>query len=129
MKLEFGYGNGVQTVEVRSKNLIAVLESNPIAHERRGEEAVRYALANPIGAPLLRQKVSPGQKIAIVTSDISRPLPSYDVLPAVLDELYAGGAKPEDITATEAGEIRRLITVLRGSAGSILPPESDQTQM
>ena len=108
MKLEFGYGNGVQTVEVSEKNLIAVLESNPIAHERWGEEAVRYALANPIGAPLLREKVKPGQKIAIITSDISRPLPSYDVLPAVLDELYAGGAKPEDVTVVLAlGSHRR----------------------
>lgn len=102
MKLEFGYGSGVQIVEVRSENLLAVLESNPVAHEHRGAEAVRHALANPIGAPLLRHKVKPGQKIAIVTSDISRPLPSYDVLPAVLDELYAGGAKPEDITVVLA---------------------------
>ena len=102
MKLEFGYGNGIQTVEVPEKNLLAVLESNPVDHERHGEEAVRYALANPIGVPLLRQKVKPGQKIAIVTSDISRPLPSYDVLPAVLDELYAGGVKPEDITVVLA---------------------------
>ena len=102
MKLEFGYGLGVQTVEVPEKNLLAVLESNPVAHERRGEAAVRWALANPIGAPLLRQKVQKGEKIAVVTSDISRPLPSYDVLPAVLDELYAGGVLAEDITVVLA---------------------------
>ena len=48
MKLEFGYGSGVQTVEVPEENLLAVLESNPKEHLRRGEEAVRYALANPI---------------------------------------------------------------------------------
>ena len=102
MKLEFGYGHGTQTVEVPEKNLIAVLGSNPVAHHRRGEDAVRWALANPIGAPLLRQKVQRGQKIAIVTSDISRPLPSYEVLPAVLDELYAGGVLAEDITVVLA---------------------------
>ena len=108
MRLEFGYGSGVQTVEVPEKNLLAVLESNPKEHERRGEDAVRYALANPIGAPLLRHVVKAGQKIAIVTSDISRPLPSYDVLPAVLDELYAGGAMAEDITVVLAlGSHRR----------------------
>lgn len=108
MKLEFGYGSGVQTVEVPEHNLLAVLESNPKEHERRGEDAVRYALANPIGAPLLRHVVKAGQKIAIVTSDISRPLPSYDVLPAVLDELYAGGAMAEDITVVLAlGSHRR----------------------
>ena len=102
MKLEFGYGTGVQVVEVPEQNLLAVLESNPVVHERRGEDAVRYALANPIGAPLLREIVHGGQKIAIVTSDISRPLPSYDVLPAVLDELYAAGISAEDITVVLA---------------------------
>jgi len=98
MKLEFGYGHGVQTVEVPDRNLAAVLTSNPMEHARRGEAAVRYALQNPIGAGPLRELVKPGQKIAIVTSDISRPLPSYEVLPAVLDELYAAGCAKKDIT-------------------------------
>ena len=102
MKLEFGYGHGVQTVEVPERNVAAVLMSNPMEHERRGEEAVRYALQNPIGARPLRELATPGQKIAIVTSDISRPLPSYDVLPAVLDELYAAGCAKEDITVVFA---------------------------
>ena len=34
MKLEFGYGVGVQTVELPEKNLIGVLKSNPMPHER-----------------------------------------------------------------------------------------------
>lgn len=102
MKLEFGYGQGVQTVDVPDKNLLDVLVSNPIEHERRGEEAVRYALENPIGSERLSDMVNGEMKIAIVTSDISRPLPSYDVLPAVLDELYSGGAKKENITVVLA---------------------------
>ena len=102
MKLEFGYGRGIQAVEVPEKNLIDVLVSNPMEHERRGEAAVRYALQNPIGAPALRELVKPGRKIAIVTSDISRPLPSYDVLPSVLDELYAAGCRAKDITVVFA---------------------------
>ncbi len=108
MKLEFGYGSGVQTVELPEKNLVAILESNPVAHERRGEDAVRYALAHPIGAGLLRDTVKADQRVAIITSDISRPLPSYDVLPAVLDELYAAGLSPSQITVVFAlGSHRR----------------------
>lgn len=102
MKLEFGYGKTVQTVEVPEKNLMAVLTANPMDHQRRGAEAVRWALEHPIGSPRLRELAKPGQKVVIVTSDISRPLPSYDVLPSVLDELYAGGVKREDITAVLA---------------------------
>ena len=102
MKLDFGYGKTVQTVEVPDGNLLAVLTANPMVHERRGEEAVRYALAHPIGSRPLRELAKPERKTAIVTSDISRPLPSYDVLPAVLDELYAAGVERENITVVLA---------------------------
>ncbi|MDO5399587.1 MAG: nickel-dependent lactate racemase [Eubacteriales bacterium] len=98
MKLEFGYGPGVQTVELPEKNLMGVLVSNPMDHKRRGAEAVRHALAHPIGAPNLRTLPRPGQKIVIITSDISRPIPSWEVLPPVLAELEAAGCRPADIT-------------------------------
>ena len=102
MNLEFGYGNSTQTVEIPDKNLIDILVSNEMEHAFKGQEAVRKALASPIGAPTLDKLVKPGQKIAIITSDISRPLPSYDVLPVVLDTLYAAGASREDITVVFA---------------------------
>ena len=118
MTLEFGYGNTVQKVEVPNGNLLAILQANPMDHARHGQEAVRYALENPIGAPRLETLVKPGMKIAIVTSDISRPLPSYDMLPPVLEALASAGIPMEDITVvfalgshrchTEA-EMRRLV--------------------
>ena len=98
MKLEFGYGTGVQTVEVPDKNLLAELVSNPMTHARTGEAAVRYAMQHPIGSEKLHTLVKPGQKVAIITSDISRPMPTWQVMPAVLDELYAAGVAGEDIT-------------------------------
>jgi len=102
MNLEFGYGNGTQVVNVPDQNLKAVLYANEMEHQYRGREAVRQALENPIGAAKLRTIVKPGQKIAIVTSDISRPVPSFDILPGVLDELYAAGVAREDITVVFA---------------------------
>ena len=98
MNIEFGYGDGIQNVNVPDKNLMGVLMSNPMEHERRGADAVEYALENPIGSPRLHTLVNPNQKIVIITSDISRPLPSFDVVPAVLDELYKGGVPKENIT-------------------------------
>ena len=102
MRLEFGYGTGVQAVEVPEKNLLGILRANEVPHALHGEAAVRWALAHPIGAPQLRELPKPGQKIAIVTSDISRPLPSYEVLPAVLEELFAAGIPTADITVVLA---------------------------
>lgn len=102
MQLEFGYGSGVQTVELPQENLLSVLHAAPIGHERRGPDAVSWALAHPIGSAPLHALARPGQRIAIVTSDITRPLPSYQILPGVLDELYRAGVRPEDITVVLA---------------------------
>ena len=102
VRLEFGYGNGKQYVSVPRQNLIGTLQANEIPHGPRGREAVAWALENPVASPKLRELVRPGQKIAIVTSDISRPFPTCEVLPAVLDELYRGDVKPEDITVVFA---------------------------
>ncbi|WP_195268855.1 nickel-dependent lactate racemase [Eubacterium sp. 1001713B170207_170306_E7] len=98
MQLEFGYGQSTQKVNVPDQNLIRVLTANPVEHKREGTEAVRYALAHPIGSVRLKDRVRTGLRIAIITSDVSRPLPSYDVLPDLLDELYEGGICPENIT-------------------------------
>ena len=98
MELEFGYGTGVQRVTVPDRNVTDILLSNPMEHPLRGEAAVRHALAHPIGAQKLRELPKPGQKTVIVTSDISRPLPTYDLLPPVLEELDAAGIPREDVT-------------------------------
>ena len=97
MELEVGFGNGVQRFTVPERNLQGVLTPNPVPHALTGEREVRRALSSPIGAPLLREVIHPGEKIAIITSDITRPMPTYTVMPALLDELYAGGARPEDM--------------------------------
>ena len=64
----------------------------------RGEAEVVRALRDPIGSQRLRDIVRPGETVAIVTSDLTRPMPTALVMPALLDELYAGGVRPEDIT-------------------------------
>ena len=54
MKLEFGFGTGVQTVEVPDKNLMGVLMSNDVPRELMNEAEVVRALENPIGTPRLK---------------------------------------------------------------------------
>ena len=98
MILEFGYGKRMESVTLPEKNLIANLTANPMMHPRSGVDAVVYALNNPIGSNRLSNLVHPGQTVAIITSDISRPMPTWDVLPSVLEELYLGGIAKEDIT-------------------------------
>ena len=98
MKLELGFGQGTQPLEVPDQNVMGVLEPNPVPAGLTGTAEVARALAEPIGAPLLRQVVRPGETVAIVTSDITRPCPTAKILPPVLAELEAGGIRREDIT-------------------------------
>ena len=98
MKLEFGFGTGRQVVQLPEENLMGVLHANEIPAGLTGEDAVRAALDAPIGAPMLNEVVRPGEKVVIVTSDITRPCPSWVVLPPLLDRLYEAGIRREDIT-------------------------------
>ena len=98
MDFELGFGAGTQKISVPDKNILAVLTPNEVERGLTGEAEVKRALCEPIGTGRLRDIIRPGEKIAIVTSDVTRPMPTYKVMPALLDELYAGGARPEDIT-------------------------------
>ncbi len=98
MKLRFGFGTGFQEVEVPEEHFLGELHANEVPVGLVGEAEVRRALADPIGSPRLKEIVHPGETVAIVTSDITRPMPTYKVMPALLDELYAAGIRKEDIT-------------------------------
>lgn len=98
MKLEFSIGIDVQSVTVPEDCVQQILKPNPVKSVQTGEAEVRRALAEPIGSPRLREIVRPGERVAIITSDITRPMPTYAVMPALLDELYEAGIRREDIT-------------------------------
>ena len=98
MELEFGLGTGTQKVSVPDQNLLGVLRANEVEPGLTGEDEVRRALAEPIGSPRLRDIVKPGEKIAVISSDVTRPMPTWKVMPALLDELYAAGVRKEDVT-------------------------------
>ena len=98
MILEFGFGTGLQTVDVPAKNLIDILIPNEVQPGLKGESEVIRGLQTPIDSPPLSRIVKPGEKIVIVTSDITRPMPTYVVMPFILDELYKAGVAPSDIT-------------------------------
>ena len=100
MNIELGYGKGKQAANVPDKNILQVLTPNEVdlGDAPTGADSVREALANPIGSPRLCEIVRPGEKIAIITSDVSRPMPTWVAMPPLLEELFAAGVDPDDIT-------------------------------
>ena len=55
-----------------------------------GIEAVRSALANPSGSPRLSELARGKNNIVLIASDHTRPVPSRDIIPPMLDEIYSG---------------------------------------
>ena len=98
MRIELGIGAGKQAVSIPDENVLGVLTPNDVTYDLTQEAEVRRALENPIGSKRLCELVRPGEKIVIITSDITRPLPSYILLPPLLEELEKGGIGEEDIT-------------------------------
>ncbi len=94
MSIELPFGHQKISLEIpNDMGCLSVLEPR-----RSNVDAVRLALAVPIDSPPLRQLVHAGQKVAIITSDITRPCPTYRLLPPLMDELSAAGVQDEDVT-------------------------------
>ncbi len=102
ISFRYGFGKGYKEFEINAANIIDELRQNDIETGLTGEEEVRRALKDPIGSPELADIVRPGEKTVIITSDITRPMPSKIVLPAVVEELLSAGLSYDDITVVFA---------------------------
>lgn len=98
MNIEIAIGTKKENLNVPDQNFVDALYENEVTYDLTGEAEVRRALENPIGAPDICEVIRPEDTVAIVTSDITRPCPSYKILPPLLEKLYQGGVKKENIT-------------------------------
>lgn len=110
MNFSYGYGNETRTFQVPDRNLLCEVTQNQVEVASTGAEAVREALKSPIGTKRLGELVRPGQKIAVITSDITRPCPSHVILPELLRELSEAQVRDEDITVVFALGSHRVHT-------------------
>ncbi|GAK61001.1 hypothetical protein U27_00899 [Candidatus Vecturithrix granuli] len=97
MRISLGYAKEKIQVNIPEKNLQGVLAPNTPQVSLSEEESVRQALLNPIDSPLLKETITPGEKIVIVTSDITRPIPTAKILPFVVEQLNQAGIPDRDI--------------------------------
>ncbi len=102
MKYELKYAKGTVEFEINDKNYMGELLPNEVEYDLTGEAEVERALQSPIGTATIKDIVTPGEKIAIITSDITRPMPSKIVLPPVIKALKQAGIKEEDVTVVLA---------------------------
>jgi nickel-dependent lactate racemase len=72
--------------------------SKKVDHLKDIPQAIREALANPVGSSPLQELAAPGKKACIVFTDSTRACPDHLLVPAILKELELGGVRDEDIT-------------------------------
>ncbi|ACU73777.1 conserved hypothetical protein [Catenulispora acidiphila DSM 44928] len=115
MRIRLAYGESGLDIEV-DPAVTTVVE--PVHHEVAADQAavLRAALRDPVAGPPLRERVRPGQTVAISACDGTRPQPRHLMIPAILAELD-GVVRLDDIvilvaTGTHRGnsdaELRRM---------------------
>ena len=91
-------GQRTEHAEVKDDLIANILMPKDMPNDPDEEAILQEAFLHPVGTPCLRDIVRPHETVAIVTSDITRPCPSYRILPLVLKELHEAGVRDEDIT-------------------------------
>jgi len=114
MRIRLAYGREGLWVDLPEE--VTVLEPHVVPGLADEPAAIQHALRHPIGTPPLRELVSAHDTVAIVFSDLTRPMPNERVLPVLLAEL--DHVPPERITLINAlgthrpntgDELRRML--------------------
>jgi nickel-dependent lactate racemase len=97
VKIELAYGRHGLTVDLPDEAPVTVIEPQYVPGLPDERAAIHEALRSPTGARPLRDITGAEDKVAIVFSDLTRPMPNDRVLPPLLDELALAGVPDEQI--------------------------------
>ncbi|MCC5909481.1 MAG: nickel-dependent lactate racemase [Clostridiaceae bacterium] len=95
---ELKYGKEKAQVTVPEKNFMGVLTPEDLAGAADEALEVTRALENPIGSLKLQEIAHNKANAVILVSDVTRPVPSYKLLPPIIDALNQGGLTDDKIT-------------------------------
>ncbi|MDH2430777.1 nickel-dependent lactate racemase [Sphaerisporangium sp. TRM90804] len=86
MRIELAYGTDGLVVDLPGDRTTVI---TPVDREAAADEAaeLRRALRDPVAGPPLRERVRPGQTVAVSACDGTRPQPRHLMIPAILAEL------------------------------------------
>ena len=98
MEFAIKYYKDLVSFQIPDENVLGEILPNTCPSVESEEKEVKRALSEPFDSPLLSDVVRPGEKVVIITSDITRPVPSRIIIPCLLDELRKAGVESKDIT-------------------------------
>ncbi|HHW02366.1 MAG TPA: nickel-dependent lactate racemase [Thermoanaerobacterales bacterium] len=111
IRFNLKYGKSEQLLYLDEKNVMDVLEGKKVEPVPDEKQAVICAMSNPIHSPTLDKIVRPGEKVAIIASDITRSVKSQVVVPLVVSELNRCGIADGDMVIVVATGTHRGHTV------------------
>ena len=87
MKIELPYGESKLSLNLPDSFDVSVVEPLFVPALLEPRAAVRKSLRSPINSPALTKLVRPNDRVGIIVSDITRPVPNRLILPEVLAEM------------------------------------------
>ncbi len=108
MKIDFAYGRTGLRVDLPNDVHVLTPAHVPALADPAG--AIREALRKPMGCAPLQELVMPGDTVAIVFSDVTRPVPNKTLIPVLLEELAEAGIDRRSITLINALGMHRVNT-------------------
>jgi nickel-dependent lactate racemase len=108
MRVELPFGREVVALEApESARVLRPAQANPLPDQRG---AIQEALREPPSGPALNHIVRAGQTVALVISDITRPVPNRLLLGPLLEELAAAGVRDRDVKIVNGTGLHRTNT-------------------
>ncbi len=104
---EFTYCQRRHSLEFDDTLLVEVAVPKKLPVLPDSWQAIRAAVADPIGSPKLREMTARGKKAAIIVTDITRKIPGDLMVSAILEELALGGIQDNDIKILIATGLHR----------------------
>jgi nickel-dependent lactate racemase len=122
MRVELAYGHTGIELELPDNASVTLIEPNYVPGLPDEQGSILSALQAPLGTPSLRELAQPADTVAIVFSDLTRPMPNERVLPPLLIELEAAGVPDDQIVLVNGLGTHRPQTTaeLRGMLGDEL---------
>ncbi len=106
-KIPLAFGNSTIELDIPDRNISSVILPSEPEKKEDSTSLIKKALENPINSRRLSEIVNSNSRIVIIVSDVTRPTPTAKFLPLLLEELYLGGAKDENITIVFALGLHR----------------------
>lgn len=97
LRIHEWFGDTVEQFPFPKDWQVTVHHMRGVNHPPLTPPQIRDAILHPVGTPPLRELAAGKRTVAITFDDLTRPTPTYDIVPHVVAELRAAGIEDENI--------------------------------